>query len=215
MDNDHTYGASRWPEQDVPSSSDSSQDYGNSASTGSALEQSGYNSSQYYGSYGSFPYGSANGAPNGAANGAPDGSSYPGQSYGGYSNQGVYEAHGATPYPNQGGYGNQGGYQSQGAYQNPAGYQANPTYSAPKSRIVAGILGLFFGALGVHNFYAGRTTLGIIQLLVTLVSFPLCFIIIGFFTLTGVAIWAFIESIMYFIGSGSYAYDGHGVPMQA
>lgn len=100
MDNDHTYGASRWPEQDVPSSSDSSQDYGNSASTGSALEQSGYNSSQYYGSYGSSPYGSANGAPNGAANGAPDGSSYQGQSYGGYSNQGVYEAHGATPYPN-------------------------------------------------------------------------------------------------------------------
>lgn len=74
---------------------------------------------------------------------------------------------------------------------------------------------MFFGTLGVHNFYAGRTTLGIIQLLVTLVSFPLCFIIIGFFTLTGVAIWAFIESIMYFIGSGSYAYDGHGVPMQA
>jgi len=37
-----------------------------------------------------------------------------------------------------------------------------------KSRIIYVILALFLGALGIHNFYAGRTTQAIVQLLITL-----------------------------------------------
>ncbi len=39
-----------------------------------------------------------------------------------------------------------------------------------KSRIAYVLLGLFLGNLGIHNFYAGYTNKGIIQLLLTLVS---------------------------------------------
>ena len=39
----------------------------------------------------------------------------------------------------------------------PAGYQQ-------KSKIIAGILGIFLGGFGIHNFYLGRTTRAVIQL---------------------------------------------------
>lgn len=35
----------------------------------------------------------------------------------------------------------------------------------PKSKLAAGLLGIFLGSLGVHNFYLGYTTKGLIQLL--------------------------------------------------
>lgn len=63
----------------------------------------------------------------------------------------------------------------------PAGYEQ-------KSRIAYIVLGLFLGCLGVHNFYAGYTSRGVIQLLITL--------LFGwwlFFPWIGVAIWSFIE----------------------
>lgn len=36
-----------------------------------------------------------------------------------------------------------------------------------KSQIGAGLLGIFLGSLGIHNFYLGYMTKGIIQLLLT------------------------------------------------
>lgn len=39
-----------------------------------------------------------------------------------------------------------------------------------KSKLVAGLLGLFLGEFGVHKFYLGYTTEGIIMLLVTLLT---------------------------------------------
>lgn len=56
-----------------------------------------------------------------------------------------------------------------------------------KSRGVYIILGLFFGLLGIHNFYAGRLGIGVAQLLVT------C--ILGWFVVGIVitAIWVLIE----------------------
>ena len=39
-----------------------------------------------------------------------------------------------------------------------------------KSRGVYIILGLFFGCLGIHNFYAGRNGVGVAQLLITIFS---------------------------------------------
>ncbi len=43
----------------------------------------------------------------------------------------------------------------------------------PKSRIGYILLGIFFGSFGVHSFYAGYTKKGVIQLLITILSFGL------------------------------------------
>lgn len=40
----------------------------------------------------------------------------------------------------------------------------------PKKKIVAGLLGLFLGGFGAHQFYLGNTKRGIIQLIVTCVT---------------------------------------------
>ena len=57
-----------------------------------------------------------------------------------------------------------------------------------KSKLVAGLLGIFLGAFGVHNFYLGYTGKAVAQLLITVLS---CF------TLAVVSeIWGLIEGIM-------------------
>ncbi len=43
-----------------------------------------------------------------------------------------------------------------------------PPATAPKSRLAYILLGLFLGGLGIHNFYAGYTMKGVIQLLLVL-----------------------------------------------
>ncbi len=71
-----------------------------------------------------------------------------------------------------------------------------------KSKIIAGILGILLGALGIHNFYLGKTKRALIQLLVTLLTCG-----IG-----GVAmeIWGFIEGIFYLVGYNGYTTDSEG-----
>lgn len=74
----------------------------------------------------------------------------------------------------------------------PPGYQQ-------KSKMLAGLLGLFLGALGIHNFYLGNSNRGIIQIVLTFIT-------------CGVAgLWGFIEGIM--ILSGSIKTDAKGVPL--
>lgn len=58
-----------------------------------------------------------------------------------------------------------------------------------KSRGAYIVLALFFGCLGVHNFYAGYNGRGAAQLIITLLTGCA-----GGFVLT--AIWAFIECIV-------------------
>ena len=43
-----------------------------------------------------------------------------------------------------------------------------------KSKLVAGLLGIFLGGFGVHKFYLGYTKEGIIMLAVWLVGLLLC-----------------------------------------
>ena len=73
-----------------------------------------------------------------------------------------------------------------------------------KSRVVAGLLGLFFGSLGVHYFYLGRTGRAVAQLLITVLS---CFLL-SFIS----GIWGFIESIL--ILCGNVQVDGNGNPLK-
>ena len=74
-----------------------------------------------------------------------------------------------------------------------------------KSKMAAGLLGIFLGGLGIHNFYMGYKGKAIIQLLLGTV---------GIIVLIGPvisAIWGFIEGIM--ILAGKIRVDGHGVPL--
>src|SRR5438105_1560729 len=56
--------------------------------------------------------------------------------------------------------------QSPGAYVPPPGGYAAPPYQDPtaKSKLAAGLLGIFLGGLGIHRFYLGYTNIGIAQL---------------------------------------------------
>lgn len=69
-----------------------------------------------------------------------------------------------------------------------------------KSKMAAGLLGIFLGAWGVHNFYLGNTGRAVAQIIVTIVT-------------CGVgAIWGLIEGIM--ILCGSIKTDAKGVPLK-
>lgn len=69
-----------------------------------------------------------------------------------------------------------------------------------KSKLAAGLLGIFLGSLGVHNFYLGYTGKAIAQLLISVLS---CF------TLSWAsAIWGLIEGILLL--TGSINTDGKG-----
>jgi len=68
--------------------------------------------------------------------------------------------------------------------------------SEGKSKIVAALLAFFLGGLGIHKFYLGCNTAGVIMLIVFLGGF----VLLGFPSFI-IAIIAFIEFIMYLIKS--------------
>lgn len=80
-----------------------------------------------------------------------------------------------------------------------------------KSKVVAGLLGIFLGCFGAHNFYLCYTQKAVIQLVLTIVGFVLCCIGIGAFIVLGVEIWGLVEGIM--ILTGSISKDGNGNPI--
>lgn len=61
-----------------------------------------------------------------------------------------------------------------------------------KDKMVAGLLGLFLGALGVHKFYLGYKKEGLIMLLVSIIGGLLC----GIGTAV-MAVIGFIEGVIY------------------
>ena len=84
--------------------------------------------------------------------------------------------------------------------------------SASKSKIVAGLLGIFLGCYGVHNFYLGYTKKAVTQLVLTIVGILLSCILIGAFLVMGVSIWGLVEGIM--ILAGNIDKDANGVPLK-
>ncbi len=69
----------------------------------------------------------------------------------------------------------------------------------PKNNIVAGLLAIFVGVLGVHKFYLGYKQQGMILLVGFLVSIPLSLIIIGLLGIVAIVVITFIEGILYLI----------------
>jgi hypothetical protein len=87
-------------------------------------------------------------------------------------------------------------------YSQPPQYQYSQT--APgyeqKSKIVAGLLGILLGGLGIHRFYLGYVGIGVVQIVVTIVTFGLG------------SLWGFIEGIL--ILTGSTKTDAKGIPLK-
>ena len=77
-----------------------------------------------------------------------------------------------------------------------------------KSKLVAGLLGIFLGAFGVHNFYLGYTSKAVIQLVCTIVGMALSCIVVGVFVVAGIEIWGFVEGILILVGKIDR--DGNG-----
>lgn len=109
------------------------------------------------------------------------------------ANQATYQQFDQTTYQQYG----QAGYQQAGTYpaQQPMGYQ-QPMYGQPiaappteKSKVAAGLLGIFLGALGIHKFYLGYTKAGVIMLLVSLLTLGIGAIVMD--------IIGIIEGILY------------------
>ncbi len=100
-------------------------------------------------------------------------------------------------------------YTSQ-SYQPPQAQQ--PKYTTPpmgyqqKSRLAAGLLGIMLGSLGIHNFYLGFNSRGVIQLVLSLAGGLLT---CGLGTVAA-AIWGFIEGVSL-LSSSSPRFDGNGV----
>ncbi len=82
-----------------------------------------------------------------------------------------------------------------------AAANANPN---AKSKLVAGLLGIFLGAYGVHNFYLGYTRNAVIQLVITLATCGVGAIVSS--------IWGLVEGIMLL--TGKIAVDGKGEPLK-
>ena len=90
-----------------------------------------------------------------------------------------------------------------GTYGQPyPGYAVAPYDPQAKSKLAAGLLGIFLGGFGVHRFYLGYTKIGIIQIIVTI------------FTCGIGSLWGFVEGILYLVGSNGYTTDATGRPLR-
>ena len=90
---------------------------------------------------------------------------------------------------------------------------AHPINTAEqKSKIAAGLLGIFLGQFGVHNFYLGYTSKAVVQLVCTIVGYLLSCVGIGLFVVLGISIWALVEGIMILAGSNKT--DAKGIPLK-
>ncbi len=76
----------------------------------------------------------------------------------------------------------------------------NSVMSKPKNKIIAGLLAIFLGSMGIHNFYLGFTKKGVIQLL-------LFVFFLGWIS----QIWALVDALMIFTGR-TYT-DARGIPL--
>jgi hypothetical protein len=73
---------------------------------------------------------------------------------------------------------------------------------APRSRLVAGLLGVLLGGFGAHRFYLGYPRQGVLMVLVTLLT-------LGIGALRGL-----VEGGLILAGSATFRSDADGVPLR-
>lgn len=133
----------------------------------------------------------------------PQNSPYP-QAPGNFQQQSYPQAPGnfqQQPYPGQPVPNMNGNYPAPGAFAQ--------QYPDQKSKMAAGLLGIFLGGLGIHNFYLGYTGKAIAQLLISLLSLGFLAIISG--------IWGLIEGILILTAQPGtpWSLDARGVPLSS
>jgi TM2 domain-containing membrane protein YozV len=87
----------------------------------------------------------------------------------------------------------------------PAAGQASFDPSA-KSKLAAGLLGIFLGGIGIHRFYLGYTGIAVAQLVLGLAGIFTCGI-----TSIAAAIWGLVEGILILTGSINKDAQGKGL----
>ena len=151
-----------------------------------------------------------------------DSSGYPPpMSAGADGGQAMYPYSAQSPYPYattgaQPGY-PQPGWAPQPDYP-PPGYPQPGAYYDQKSKLAAGLLGIFLGQFGVHNFYLGNTGKAVGQLVGTIVGYVLLIVVIGIFIIAGISIWGLIEGILILSaqpGARPWGVDAYGVPLSS
>ena len=75
-----------------------------------------------------------------------------------------------------------------------------------RSKLLAGLLALFLGGMGIHRFYLGYIKIGMVQLILWFLGY-----FNGGITWIIVEIWAFIECILIFLG---IIKDSEGHPLE-
>lgn len=72
-----------------------------------------------------------------------------------------------------------------------------PQIPGAEKKLVAGLLGILIGSLGIHKFYLGYQKEGIVMLVAWVIGLILCLFCIGYFVI--MALWAIglIEGIIY------------------
>ncbi|WP_206610446.1 TM2 domain-containing protein [Actinomyces wuliandei] len=137
---------------------------------------------------------------------------------GGYQQPGYPQPSAAYPggYPQAGYYQPPGGGYP-GAYPQPVAHGPQyPVYPVGKSKTAAGVLGILFGCLGVHNFYLGYGGKGAGQLCLTICGFFTLLFGIGLLMVMGTIIWGLVEGIMILSspsGTRPWGVDAQGVPL--
>ncbi|MCG7254329.1 MULTISPECIES: TM2 domain-containing protein [Corynebacterium] len=96
----------------------------------------------------------------------------------------------------------------------PVGGPQPGVYGEPKSWVVAALLAFFLGGLGVHNFYLGYTTRGIVQIVLNGLGWLTVWFFVGFFLWVVLAIWVLVEFVMILARAGSYKTDVRGMPLK-
>ncbi|GAA0396867.1 hypothetical protein GCM10009541_44780 [Micromonospora gifhornensis] len=74
-----------------------------------------------------------------------------------------------------------------------------PQGVSDKSKVVAGVLGILLGSLGVGRFYTGHIKIGVLQLVVSV-----CTLGLG-------GLWGLIDGIMILVNGGT---DAQGRPLR-
>ena len=87
----------------------------------------------------------------------------------------------------------------------PGGAVHPPVHGAPgqigTSRLLAGLLGILLGGLGVHRFLLGYTAIGVVQIIVTIL------------TCGAGHLWGLIEGIMILARAEPFTRDAQGRPL--
>ena len=84
----------------------------------------------------------------------------------------------------------------------------------PKSKLAAGLLGIFLGSFGVHNFYLGYTNKALTQLMISVGGLALSILTCGVSAIaaTAMGIWGLVEGIQ--ILTGTIQTDAAGQPLK-